>query len=146
LAPMDRDWSVFVHVQDGIGAIVGQTDTLPGLGTIATSDLRPGRRWSDTYTIQINDSAYAPESLQVNVGLYDTATCPACQRMMVATSVADHTDQITLGQLDLQPHPSADAVPNPVQINFANSIELIGFEVTPRQVMPNDHVEVKLYW
>ena len=44
LAPMERDWSVFVHLNDPvIHAPVAQRDMYPGQGLLATRLLEPGQ-------------------------------------------------------------------------------------------------------
>jgi hypothetical protein len=163
LSQMDRNWSVFVHLQDSIGLITAQRDTYPGLGLIATSDLQPGLRWTDSYVIPISQTAYAPEMLDVYVGLYDLASG---QRMQIS----EGTDMLTVGRVVLTsneethplssswldsimakvPGPTAEDpaanVPNPVIINFAGEIELVGYTVDPRLARRGDTVTLTLYW
>ena len=68
LVPLERDWSVFIHLQDGAGFLAGQRDTYPGLGLISTSELEAGQRWADSYVVPVSESAYAPEELTVKCG------------------------------------------------------------------------------
>jgi 4-amino-4-deoxy-L-arabinose transferase-like glycosyltransferase len=142
LAPMDRNWSVFVHLQDSAGLLAGQRDTYPGLGLIATRDLEAGRRWADIYAVLVKESAYAPEELVVRVGLYDYNTCPACQRMRLM----DGSDSILLGHINLLPRANPDGLPNPVSFNFQNEVELVGYQLDRRVVAPGETVILKLYW
>lgn len=142
LAPMNRNWSVFVHLEDSADFVAGQRDTYPGLGLIATSDLAPGYRWADRYIVPVNASAYAPEKLTVKVGLYDYAPCPDCQRM----TRADGSTLVALSQIELQARPSTDGVPNPVRYNFGSEMMLLGYRLDAREASPGETVILTLYW
>ncbi len=139
LAPMDRNWSTFVHLQDSARLIAGQRDVYPGLGRMASSDLQPGRRWTERYVIPVHESAYAPETLDVVVGLYDLATWERMQ-------LPDGRDSLTLGQVNLQSRAGEAGVPNPVSINFGGEMELIGYRLDRRQLQPGQELTVTLYW
>src|SRR5690606_17447737 len=54
----DRDWSVFVHLSDSAELLAGQYDSYPGGGLLATSNLVPGTRWTDTYHVPVSETAY----------------------------------------------------------------------------------------
>ena len=139
LAPMTRNWSTFIHLEDSAGLLAGQRDTYPGLGLIATSDLEPGTRWADTYVVPVRESAYAPERLSVRVGLYDFETW---ERM----TLPDGTNAVTLGEVALLPRPSDENVPNPVAFNFGNEMELIGYRLDRRAARPGETLTLTLYW
>jgi hypothetical protein len=139
LSAMDRDWSVFIHLQDGADLIQAQRDTYPGLGLIATRDLQPGFHWADRYAIPISPSAYSPETLRVIVGLYDLQTE---QRMILPYG----SDSATLGEISLTPRPSTDNIPNPVDYDFGGQLTLAGYEIDHRRVRPGDAVTLTLLW
>ncbi len=142
LAPMERNWSVFVHLEDSAGFVAGQRDTYPGVGLIATDDLEPGYRWADAYVVPTSASAYAPERLEIKVGLYDYATCPACERM----TLAEGGNAVTVGWVDLLARADADNLPNPVWFNFGDEMELIGYRLDTREARPQETVTLTLYW
>ncbi|GAB4469460.1 MAG: hypothetical protein Kow00124_04620 [Anaerolineae bacterium] len=142
LAPMDRRWSVFIHLADSTGLLAGQRDTYPGVGLLATTDLEPGRRWVDRYAVPVLEGAYAPETLEVLLGLYDYTTCPACQRMRLASGA----DSLRLGTVTLAPRDEAAGIPNPVSVNFGGEIELIGYSLSTRQAAPGETIELTLHW
>ncbi len=142
LAPMDRRWSVFIHLEDSTGLLAGQRDTYPGVGLLATTDLEPGRRWVDRYAVPVLEGAYAPETLEVLLGLYDYATCPACQRMLLP----DGSDSLKLGEVALRPREDAAGIPNPVSVNFGGEIELIGYSLSERGAAPGETIELALHW
>jgi hypothetical protein len=142
LALMDRNWSIFIHLEDRAGLLAGQRDTYPGVGLIATSDLNVGRRWADSYVVPVSESAYAPEELEVKIGLYDYATCPVCERM----TLAGGGDSVTLGQVSLLARAGDSEVPNAVAFNFGDELELIGYRLDSRQASRGETIRLTLYW
>jgi hypothetical protein len=147
LAPMDRDWSVFVHLNDPVlGYPIAQRDMYPGQGLLATRLLQPGQRIVNRYRLAVPGTAVAPADLELAVGLYDYTTCPACQRLPISDSAGAPTsgEAVILGQLPLAA--AAGEYPNPTLVNFGNEAELIGFSADPRRVRPGETVEVTLYW
>jgi hypothetical protein len=71
--PLDRDYAVFVHVRDGRGEIVAQSDGPPLAGTWPTSLWPTGHRLSETRTIAL-PSDLPPGEYEVVAGLYDPVT------------------------------------------------------------------------
>jgi 4-amino-4-deoxy-L-arabinose transferase-like glycosyltransferase len=139
--PIDRDWSLFVHLVTPDGVIVSQRDVYPGEGKLATSDLPSGYAWENNVSIWIPATAYAPTNLDVEIGWYDLQTG---ERM----KLADGAEMLTIGQVDLQPRADIEnlGVPNPIRINFDNQIELLGYEMTELSPAAGDTIELTLYW
>jgi hypothetical protein len=71
LKPLDDDYTVFVHVVDGEGAIWGQRDTEPQDGEYPTIEWGLGEIIQDRYELQI-DVAGPREGYQLVVGMYVT--------------------------------------------------------------------------
>ncbi|MBK8986120.1 MAG: hypothetical protein IPM39_08560 [Chloroflexi bacterium] len=148
LAPLDRDWTVFVHLNDPVlGRPIAQRDMYPGQGLLATRLLEPGQRIVNRYRLAVPVTAVAPADLQVMVGLYDYATCPACQRLPItaaAPSVVTNQNAAQIGAVALTAVPGA--YPNPTSVNFGNQLELVGFALAPRRALPGQTVDLTLYW
>jgi hypothetical protein len=141
---MDRNWSIFVHVVDDAGVIVAQRDRYPAAGALATTLLQPGQTFADEYAIVVPDSAYAPAAATLEVGLYDLADGA---RLPLATG----GDTETLAPISIAARPELSvagvgAIPNPIQRNFANQIELAGYDMSPRSLRPGETLTVTLYW
>ncbi len=138
VAPMSRDWSVFVHLNDPVlERPIAQRDMYPGQGLWATSLMQPGERVVDRYVLHVPETAVAPANLELVVGLYDFATG---ERLLLA----DGRDAVRLADVQLTAVPGA--YPNPVQVNFEDELVLVGFEVLPRRVAAGESVTVTLYW
>ncbi len=135
--PMDRVWSVYVHVVDDAGLLVAQRDQYPGMGAVRTTDLTVGQTLADEYLIEIPETTYAPTSLALEVGLYDAANG---ERLPVIAG----DDHMTFGSIELV-RPGGD-VPNLMNIDFENGIRLVGYELDRRLVSPGDTVHLTLYW
>jgi hypothetical protein len=138
LQKMDRDWSVFVHLNDPVlGRPIAQRDMYPGQGLLATRLLEPGRRLVNEYVLAIPQTAVAPADLELVVGLYDYSTG---ERL----AVTGDQDSVHLGKIPLTA--PEGLYPNPVSIFFEHGLELIGFEVKPRRTIPGGNIEVNTYW
>jgi 4-amino-4-deoxy-L-arabinose transferase-like glycosyltransferase len=134
-----RDWSLFVHLVTPDGLIVGQRDIYPGQGTMAASDLAPGRAWRETVAVWVPPAAYAPSPLDVVIGWYHL---PTGDRL----TLPDGSETLTVGQAALEPRASRDDVPNPLGVNFGGLIELAGYSLSDLSPAAGDTVTLTLYW
>lgn len=139
LAPTPGDWSVFVHLTDSAGLIAGQVDTYPGGGLLATSALQPGSRWTDVYHLAVDPAAYAPETLEASIGLYDVASGV---RMLTASG----DSRVDGERLVLAARENGDGVPNPVTFSFDDEMALVGYALDTRTARPGETVTLDLYW
>jgi hypothetical protein len=139
---LDRDWSIFVHFINEDGLIEFQRDVYPGQGLIATSDLDDTDAWNNLIAVQVPEGIYTPQKLNVYLGLYHL---PTHDRMIPVGSEADPDNhRVFLGQIDLET--PAGSVPNPVDVNFGDEIQLLGYEITDRSLAPGDSADITLYW
>lgn len=137
-----RNWSQFAHLVTSEGVIIAQRDIYPGGGLLATSDLEvsDGSRWfASPIAIPIPATAYAPETLSVEIGWYNLATGERLQ-------LPDGAETYTVGTVELAPRTSTLDVPNPLSINFDHQIELVGYELSTLAPAAGETVELTLYW
>jgi hypothetical protein len=141
LTPMERDWSVFVHLNDPvIHAPVAQRDMYPGQGLLATRLLAPGQTIIDRYVITIPGTVYAPSQNQLVVGLYDLNS-PNGERL---TTEQGH-DVVDLSSVTIIA--STDSpFPNSAYYNFGDQLALVGYQAEPRRLHPGDTLTLTLYW
>ena len=137
LAPADRDYTVFVHLLGEGDLIVAQRDTFPGVGLLSTTWLEPGFRWADRYVLQIPSTAYAPDVVQIEVGVYDPMTGA---RLPASTG----GDNVRFGRVEVRS--LVGPYPHPVSINFGDRMRLVGYELSSRMVRPGETVTLTLYW
>jgi hypothetical protein len=69
LAPVERDYHVFIHLVDQAGDLVAQRDGQPVLWTRPTSGWSPGEEIEDKYGVLLPE-ALEPGPLFIRVGLY----------------------------------------------------------------------------
>lgn len=135
----DRDWSLFVHLVTPDNVIIGQRDIYPGGGRLATSDLPANRAWENPIAVWIPFTAYAPMTLDVQVGWNDRLTG---ERLVIS----DGGDTYSIGQIQLMPRGSELNVPNPIRVNFGNLLELVGYQITDLSPTAGETIELTLYW
>nr|MBA3869314.1 glycosyltransferase family 39 protein [Anaerolineae bacterium] len=140
-SPLSADWSLFAHLVTPDGVIVAQRDVYPGEGKLATSDLEMGRAWDNPIAISIPNTAYAPITLDVEIGWYDLKTG---ERM----KLEDGSETVKIGSVQLEPRVDSEnlGVPNPIRVNFDNQIELVGYSLTDISPTAGDSIDLTLYW
>ncbi len=142
VAPMERDYSVFVHLLDEADLVIAQGDSYPGRGNFPTSAWRVGEAIADTYELTVSSTAFAPGAARFEVGLYDFATG---QRLAVADSDGrPRGDNVRFHRVAVAS--PGGAVPNPVRFNFEDKLALIGYDLDRRVVEPGGTVRLTLYW
>ena len=135
---MDRDWSVFVHLNDPIlGSPVAQRDMYLGQGLVATRLLEPGDHITNLYRVEIPATAIAPSELALTVGLYDFYTGERFRDL-------EGRDAVMLDTVFLQA--LEGEIPNPIKVNFENELELVGFNIGPRRLEVSEEAQLTLYW
>ena len=138
LQAMDRDWSVFIHLNDPVlGRPIAQRDMYPGAGLRPTSFLQPGQRLVDEYVLTIPTTAITPADLEVVVGLYDYDTAERLK-------TTDGREAVQLGVIPLAAQEGP--IPNPVSFFFEHGLEMVGFAVEPRRAPAGDAVSLRTYW
>jgi hypothetical protein len=94
-APIDQDYTVFIHLVDDNGAVIAQGDGPPLQGFYPTSAWAPGEILNDTHEISLPADARQGR-YQVLVGLYNPVTG---KRLPVAGDFRDN--QVPLATIDV---------------------------------------------
>jgi len=135
------NYLLFVHLVDGVGTMVAQRDTHPGLGNFPTSEWRPGDRFVETIRLIIPETAYTSSAAVLTVGLYD----PDGFRLAITDSARESLgDSLELGSITVEPF--TQDYPNPLRQNFNNQMMLVGYEYDRRLLDAEDDLTVTLYW
>ncbi len=136
-----RDWNLFVHLEDDLGFVIAQEDRHPQQGLVSARALAAGQRWQEVIELEVPVTALTPAPLQLTVGFYDLH---GGERLPVDVGGGQTVDNWRLGTVALTALPGS--VPNPVSFLFGEQIELVGFEIQPRQVRPGETVTLTLFW
>jgi hypothetical protein len=132
---------LFVHLIDEQGTLVAQRDTHPGLGNFPSSRWQPGDRFVDRVRIYVPETAYAPATLEVSVGLY----APGSYRLAIRDRAGQFIgDALPLGSVALEA--PAGSLPNPQNENFDNRLRLRGYSYSSRSLAPGEQLEIRFFW
>jgi hypothetical protein len=72
VAPLERNWTVFVHLVNSEGEIVSQQDQMPGQGQFPTMGWTPSEYLVDGYNLPIPAQTLpGDEAYKLRIGLYD---------------------------------------------------------------------------
>lgn len=71
--PVTKDYTIFVHLLDGAGAIVAQADSPPVAGRYPTTAWQPGEVVQDVHLLPLSGGG-EPPGMRIAVGLYDPST------------------------------------------------------------------------
>lgn len=144
LRPMQRDWSVFVHLVGTDEIIIGQRDMFPGQGNYPTSMWAPGDTFADTYVVPVSSTTLTPNEAQVVIGLY----CLETGERLVLDGAGDgraSPDSLRLGRVSL-PSRVVDGIPNPTFMNLGDKVALIGYSLDRTAAAPGETFGLTLYW
>jgi 4-amino-4-deoxy-L-arabinose transferase-like glycosyltransferase len=145
LAPLSKDYSIFVHLVDVDGFVVAQYDSMPGGGRLPTSRWQPGALIVERYPVEIPATAYTPNRGRWVIGLYEQRTG---QRLPLSGGSADSLVLQDPAEVRVETAQTsfAQPAPNPMQVNFADNVTLIGYGFNRRSIGPGDEMVVTLYW
>jgi hypothetical protein len=143
LAPVEQNYSVFVHLLGANDLIIGQRDMYPGEGTYPTSLWSPGDVIADTYVVPVSPATMTPSEVELEVGLYRLDT----GERLTATDAtgAKLGDSLRFGRLIL-PSRTVDGIPNPVHFNLGDRIALVGYDLDRTAAAPGESFHLTLYW
>ena len=143
LAPVDTNYSIYIHLLDREHRSVAQRDTYPGGGTMPTTLWKPGNAFADPYRITVPRGVKTPQLLWIHVGLYDLRTMTP----LAATDPHGQPTSTLIGRIKVSsPEPVAVSVPNPVHFNLGNQVALIGYELDKVEVQAGETLPLTLYW
>ena len=142
LAPIERDYSVFVHLLAEHDLVIAQRDTYPGRGTWPTTEWKPGEVFADTVILDVPQTAYTASRAQIEVGIYDFDTGE--RLMAVGDDGQSLGDNVRFHQIEVKPLPGV--VPNPVHFDFEGKLALVGYRLDRRAASPGEKLMLTLYW
>jgi hypothetical protein len=134
LAPLEQDYSIFLHLTDDNGILQVQHDSFPAGGSRATSTWPRNVIVPDKHLVTLPVVLPAPTRLRIDVGVYDFHTG---QRLAVAGG-----EPTTLGYIHVAPQSG----PAEVFINFDEQIALVGYQFERWLLRPGEAFVLDLTW
>lgn len=143
LAPIDRNYSMYLHLIGQGGQRIGQRDSHAGMGKHPTSRWRLGDVVRDTYALRVDVDAVGPIAARLEVGLYELETM---QRLPARDGRRRRLDHTFLSRVTID-GPGTSAVPTqPLDISFEGGVRLFGYDLPQTVLRPGDAVPVVLFW
>jgi hypothetical protein len=140
---MNQDYSTFVHLLDETELIIAQRDMYPGQGLYPTSLWSAGDAIANRYVLTLPEAAFAPNQVQLEVGLYNFATG---ERLLAYGPTGELLgDNVRFGEIKIMLR-NKTGIPNPVHFNFEDRISLIGYDMDRRTASPGETIHLTLYW
>lgn len=131
--------SIFIHLLGEGDRIIAQRDSLPGHGLLPTTQLTPGRLWTEQHILGLPRTAYAPDNLTVAVGFYETGTGA---RVLLDEPGMPQRDTIRFGEIQLIEAPESEGL----GVRVGESIVLAGYNISDLVLSTGDELEVDLTW
>jgi hypothetical protein len=141
MAPLDKNYSLFIRVFDADGSIIASRDTYPGSGLLPTKFWPVGKLVRDPYRLAIPpDFAGGPVVAEVRVGLFDFNSETRSGLPALAETGQEVTP--TIGRVKIVPSVWPNTTPSkPLTVEFADQIRLAGYDWTC-----SDDCGLTLYW
>jgi len=145
LAKMDRSYALFIHLLGRDGQVVGRLDTIPYGGRYSTLLWKPGEVFCDEYEVTISQGA-APGRGTVIVGFYPwgepSSRLPAYNAE--GQPIGDHFSLVSIKIVPAKPPYYSPQYP--LQVNFADRIALIGYDLPQDTIKAGETLYLILYF
>ena len=144
LERFDRDYTVFVQLQDHAGRTVTQETSWPGLGAYPTRLWKPGTIVVDRYPVSFPVDAVTPSLLKIKVGFF----IPYTDQGLPSRSADGSTTPDVFGKLRLLPDKVVLPDPSvPIEVRLGDDgIRLLGYDLVVGAQSEGQPIEVTLYW
>ena len=141
LQPMDKDYTLFIHLLGQDNLRVAERTTFPGQGRFPTSLWPVGRAFCETLAMHVAPWAPAPELYALEVGLYDAADG---QRLPIPD------EPPTVGLVRVTPGPDSahtwlTTPTHTLSYELGGQIALVGYN-SSTSLASSDTLTLTLYW
>jgi len=145
LAKMDRSYALFVHILGRDGQVVGRLDTVPYGGRYSTLLWKPDEVFRDEYEVPIAQDA-APSRGMVIVGFYPWGE-PSSRLPAYSAEGQPVGDHFGLVPIKIAPAKPPSYTPQySLQVNFADKIALIGYDLPQKAIEAGETLHLTLYF
>ncbi len=143
LAPMQENYSVYLHLFGWQGQPIGQRDSHAGMGAYPTRSWQVGEVVRDTYELPVSRLAQGPVAAELEVGLYRLADM---ERLPVVDGQGQSVGRPIIARIKV-------AVPTlrlepavRVGVAFAEQVTLAGYDLSAQRARPGGSLDLGLCW
>jgi hypothetical protein len=120
------------------------------MGTLSTLWLAPNtsfdglgtQRWAERRVLTLPDTAFGPNQTVFELGLYNAGTG---ERLAMVNAEGQITgDNLRFGRVEILPREGD--TPNPISVDFGGKMELVGYDLDRRALLPGETATLTLYW
>ncbi len=143
LAPMQEDYSVYLHLTGWEGERLGQRDSYLGMGTYPTSAWPVGQIVQDTYLLPVKKAPAAPVAAELDVGVYRLADMA---RLPVFDGKGRPVERPLVTRVKVRA-PTEDGAPShPLEAHWGDGLLLKGYDLAPSTASAGGELTLTLYW
>jgi hypothetical protein len=122
---MDKDYTLFIHLLGRDNARVGERTTYPGQGRFPTTLWPVGRAFCETYRLEVEPWAPAPELYALEVGLYNADTG---WRLPAQYTTGQPAEPPGVGLVRVTPATPTSCPDHPISYELGGQIALVGYD------------------
>ncbi|MBN1284425.1 MAG: DUF2142 domain-containing protein [Anaerolineae bacterium] len=146
-APVEQDYSLYLHLMGRALEEIGKIDTYPGGGVLPTSLWEPGEIIEDTYHLTIDRDAGTPAALRVAVGWWrppdaGSVLVPVNEAGEPLSGVVLETNTGLVSRDYAEP----PSVPETLPAFVGGAFALRGYAASAQTVRAGGAFDVTLYW
>ncbi|MBI2954740.1 MAG: hypothetical protein HYY30_10535 [Chloroflexi bacterium] len=145
LKPLEKNYSVFVHLFGKDGQAIGQSDSFPGGGAYATRLWRPEDIVLDRHRVFVKGSASAPSMVRVEAGLYALPTFAPLSGTDLSGKPIGTSPVIATVKLSGDRTTGSDDAKAGLA-RFEDKVSLLGFDLKRGSVAPGETLAGSLVW
>ena len=142
LAPIEIDYTVFVHLIGPDNTRVAERHTYPGLGRYPTTLWETGKAFCDNYDLQIEDWAPSHILYNVEIGLFDTETG---ERLAATNHLGHSAEPPIVGVVPVIDEAFTSVPVTTLSAEYDDKIKLTGVDV-PQTSESGQEISVTLHW
>ncbi|MEP7199563.1 MAG: hypothetical protein ABI874_07090, partial [Chloroflexota bacterium] len=145
---LQKDYQVALRVRDADGHLVGELDARPATYTYPTNRWQAGDVLFGNFVVPL-ELATPPGDYQLDVSVYAADTKEALDVVDIAGNGMGQSvtlQPLAVDRATVQPTLTKLKPKHNTHFNFANTVEMFGFDVDRDRAEPGEAINVTLYW
>ncbi|MBC7237435.1 MAG: DUF2142 domain-containing protein [Chloroflexi bacterium] len=143
LAPIEEDFSLYIHLFGRHGAKIGQRDSYHGGGNYPTSQWSVGQIITDRYLVPVDPQAEGPVAAELEVGLYRLATM---KNLPVRDAAGQAVGRPVITRVKINGPARSFTPTQRLEADLGHRVQLIGYDLYATSLRPGATTPLTLYW